>query len=127
MSIRTEIAAQISEGRLAIVSPMLAGLPQPRVIYATAELMEELNGPWADPAVEGRMGRLRADLDLFTTGGLIVVSRGKESSAYMKHLDPPGDGIWEIRSRDPKPSLRVFGRFAATDVLWRPTWQTAVS
>ena len=63
------------------------------------------------------MGRLRADLDMFSEGMLIVVGRGSHNSCYMKQLDPTEDEIWEIRSRDPKPSLRLLGAFAARDVF----------
>ena len=42
----------------------------------------------------------------------------------MGLLAPRKDGFWDIRSRDPKPSLRVIGHFAETDVfvalVWRP-------
>lgn len=117
MSIREEVEARRSENRLLVVDPLVLGAPQPRVILATADVYGELIGPWEDCSKEYRIGELRADLDHFTTGGLINVSSGPEKHAYMKHLDPPDDQVWEIRSRDPKPSMRVFGRFAETDVF----------
>jgi len=33
----------------------------------------------------------------------------------MSRLDPEADEIWEIRCRDPKPGLRIFGSFVAKD------------
>ena len=118
MSIRDEINARVAEGQLLMMVPMLAGASQPRVIFVTSELFDQISGPRADSTETAkRMGRLRADFDHFSTGGLIVVSSGREGTAYMKQLDPPENEIWEIRSRDPKPSLRVFGRFADTDVF----------
>jgi len=64
-----------------------------------------------------RIGRLWADFDHFCLGGVITVGYGRNSSCAMKQLDPRTDEIWEIRSRDPKPQIRVFGRFADTDVF----------
>lgn len=80
------------------------------------DLYEEIMGPFEDEATEYRMGRLRNDLDLFSLGRLIVVGRKRQNS-FFKQLDPPDHEVWEIRSRDPKPSLRVFGAFAEQDVF----------
>ena len=42
----------------------------------------------------------------------------------MGRLEPISSGSWDVRSRDPKPGIRVFGAFAATDLFvaldWRP-------
>ncbi len=40
----------------------------------------------------------------------------------MAQLEPWSDEIWEIRSIDPKPSIRVFGSFAGQDVFVGLTW-----
>src|SRR5262249_52964680 len=42
---------------------------------------------------------------------------GAESTCRMKLLDPASDEVWEMRSRDPEPQVRVFGRFVATNEL----------
>ena len=41
----------------------------------------------------------------------------------MGLLDPMSDGIWEIRSRDPSPALRVFGKFPCKDVFVGLNWE----
>lgn len=46
----------------------------------------------------------------FVIGGLVT-------DDLMKQLLPPKYEHWELRSRKPKPSLRVFGRFAKPDVF----------
>jgi len=56
-----------------------------------------------------RCARLRADLELFVTGGFI-------DPGYLKRLQG-GGAAWEIRSVRPRPSLRVFGCFAMMDVF----------
>lgn len=33
----------------------------------------------------------------------------------MSRLDPERNEVWEIRCRDPKPGLRIFGSFIAKD------------
>jgi hypothetical protein len=38
-------------------------------------------------------------------------------TAYMGILDPVSEGIWEIRSRDPNPGMRILGRFACKDTF----------
>src|SRR3954462_15961174 len=118
MSIRTLIADRIAGGRLVQLPHMLLGLRTPRVIYLVSDLFRDLvQGPWADEETEFQMGTLGADLDRFLEGLPIVVGYRRARHAYMKRLDPGRDEIWAIRSRDPKPEYRVFGRFAETDVF----------
>jgi hypothetical protein len=76
-------------------------------------------GPWEGPKDEIRWNRVRADLDWFVEGGLILVT----DDGYMKPLDPESDGVWEISCRNPKPSIRVFGGFTEADVFAALTWR----
>ena len=46
----------------------------------------------------------------------------RHKSAYMGLLDPPGRGFWDIRSRDPKPALRILGHFADVDLFVALVW-----
>ena len=84
-----------------------------RVIYVTEPIKAFIDGP------ETRAGFLQADLDRFIEGGLITASMipRKAGVANMGLLKPPEDGIWDIRSQDPKPSLRLFGGFVRKDVF----------
>ncbi len=95
----------------------------------SAEVNGLILGPWDDASWEARCGQLRTDLEVFILGGVISVAERpfKGKSAYMKQLRPPVEEVWEIRSRDPKPSLRVFGRFAATDVFVALAWSDRAS
>lgn len=73
-----------------------------------------------DPPINDRCVDLRVDLDRFTSGGPIEWD-------YLKPLEPRSEEVWEIRSINPSPSLRVFGRFADSDVFvvthaW-PRWR----
>jgi len=96
---------------------MIKGATHSRLIYAAPQLQMELKEAWSEAGVQDRIGRLMADFDHFSTGGLITVSTGSERHAYMKQLDKLSEEVWEIRSRDPKPSLRIFGRFTEADVF----------
>jgi len=82
-----------------------------------ANVKEAVLGPWPDQATEVRMNKLHANLDVFSEGRKVVVARGRESTCLFKQLDPIGHEVWEIRSVDPRPSLRLFGAFAITDVF----------
>ncbi len=92
----------------------------------TPEINEKLEGPWASGGERYRFGRLRADLEMFVEGGLIAVALEpfEARDAYMGRLDRPSDEVWDIRSRDPKPGLRVFGRFAEVDFFVALRWDT---
>lgn len=125
MSIRDEIKARCDEGRLCKISPAMPTSPEVRVLYVCPEINRLLVvGPWADPKQEVRWGRLRADLDFFIEGGLVQVPTDprRAGNAYMAQLQPASDEVWEIRSRDPKPSLRIFGRFAERDLFIALGW-----
>jgi len=94
-------------------------------MFVSDEIRELIFGPWESPEMEVRANRLRADLDMFTEGKVISVAKdpyNKKKSAYMAPLDPVGDKVWQVRSRDPKPGIRVFGHFVAQDVFIALTW-----
>lgn len=84
------------------------------------ELQSLLDGPWVNPRWKSRFSaQLRADLEAFVQGqflSLSLVPFGARNE-YMALLDPPSDGIWDIRSRMPSPGLRVLGAFAEKDVF----------
>lgn len=124
MSIYVEINNRIGEGRLHDLAPALPGMPVVRRIVASVEISGLVLGPWTEPDWEERCNYLRADFDRFITGQVIPVAAGIIGGrhSFLKQLAPPRDEIWEIRSRDPDPSIRVFGRFAAKDVFIALTW-----
>lgn len=120
MSIRDEVHARCApdDGRLVFLEPLMPGAHS-RCLYIERELHDAIMQEATDPtgSTAFRMGRLISDLDLFSTGERITVGYGAEKTCMMKHLDPRREEVWEIRSRDPKPSFRVFGRFAEPDVF----------
>lgn len=57
-----------------------------------------------------RWAALEASIGHFIEGGLVT-------DDLLKQLKPQKYEHWELRSRKPRPSLRVFGRFALPDVF----------
>jgi hypothetical protein len=127
MSIHEEIAywCDPSHQELFLIGPTLGGA-HVRFLYGTREINRLIEGPWADEAEEIRSGRLWEDFDRFVEGRLISVSLDspyiKPKDTYLARLDPGRDEVWEIRSRVPRPGIRVFGRFADVDHLILLNW-----
>lgn len=127
MSIYDEIIQRVSEGRLYPLRPLMPPSlgATSRHIYLSEEIYSLLAGPWPSDEWEERCGYLHADLDRFAQGGMIPVAKspfigGRHS--YMRQLFRWREEVWEIRSRDPKPGIRVLGRFADTDVFIALSW-----
>ena len=126
MSIHAEIAAHIAAGRLYPIRPVIPSDPVERTLVVAEDVNQLIEGPWENTAMERRANRLRADLEAFVKGDVIGISLipFEHKAAYMGRLDKPEHEVWDIRSRDPKPSLRVLGRFGETDLfvglVWRP-------
>lgn len=112
----------MGEGRLFLLPPAMSRVVRP--MFVSPEIRNLVFGPWDDPNWADRCGLLRADFDRFITGGRIAIAARpyQARSAYMAQLDQPRDEVWEIRSRDPEPSIRVFGRFALTNWFVALTW-----
>jgi hypothetical protein len=110
MSIRDEVDRRCEEGRLLAVYPRARWAPVRRMLYVSEELHDLLTQSWPDPGASQRWAQLEASLSHFVEGGVI-------DDKYMRPLERPARYVWEIRSRRPKPSIRVFGRFAEVDVF----------
>lgn len=126
MSIRDLIRFWIDDGRLFELKPVLDSDPIQRTLIVSKEILSLLEGPWIDEAWAQRCGELRATLEAYIRGQRIGICLKpyKGASAYMARLDRPEDEVWDIRSIDPNPALRLFGRFAETDLfvalIWSP-------
>src|SRR5262245_14247707 len=110
MSIEALIRWRVGERRLFPLFPKAAGATPRRAIFLTEELWQLLNTEHDDPEMEDRLGDLLADLEFF-------VENGRVHPKYLFLLYPARDGVWEIRSAIPSPSIRVLGLFAGRDVF----------
>ncbi len=119
MSIHVLLSEAVKKGSLFLMEPTMPSDPMIRFLYASKDIQGYIDGPWQDGEEGIRCGRLRADFDRFVEGKVLPVSLNdphhKPVDSYMARLHPAEDEVWEIRSRAPKPGLRVFGRFAERD------------
>ncbi len=108
MSIDDEIGNRVAERRLFPMRPKAPGAAERRVMFVS----EWLNRLLASDTVADveRIARLEAQLSHFVEGGIVDWN-------YMRPLKKPAHAVFEIRSRRPRPSIRVFGRFAQKDVF----------
>jgi len=106
------IKVAIGSGKLVPVAAGVPWAPEPRAFLMCTSLRDDLeNGKKAaDPKVRQRWARLEAAMQYFVEGGFVTEGLIKQLREY-KHEH------WELRSRSPRPSLRVFGRFACPDVF----------
>lgn len=124
MSIDDVVQRAIERGDLACLPMLVPSDPRERVMLLGEEVSGLIMGPFTNVAHERRAFRLRADLESFVKGEEISIclTPRKAGDADFGLLDPPGQATWDVRSRDPKPGLRVIGRFAATDVFVALGW-----
>ncbi len=96
-----------------------------RSMFVGAEVYEIVTPPFPENTDGYRFGRLRADLDAFTEGRVISIAEDpykKPNSTYLARTDPIEHEIWDIRSRDPKPAIRVLGAFSEPDMFVALVW-----
>jgi hypothetical protein len=113
MSIQGLIDDWISRGEVFCLLPWLPSIKTARLIYVSRTVRAFIDSG------DDRAGYLHANLDSFIGGDLITASMTprKAGKAYMGLLHPTDDGIWDIRSRDPSPALRLLGGFARRDAF----------
>ena len=92
------------------ILPQAQGSTIRRAMFVDESLDALLNSPEGNEEWEQRIAALRADLEVFVEARTI-------DPKYLFRLYPARDGIWEIRSVRPAPSIRVLGLFAWKDVF----------
>jgi hypothetical protein len=62
---------------------------------------------------------IEAAMDRWVVGGRVwsVNYRGRIKGGFLKRLDPPPPEVWEIRVTEPRPQVRLIGRFAEANTL----------
>src|SRR3981081_1752281 len=110
MSISDLILHRVSIGMLFPILPRAAGGATRRAMFVSEDIWSLLSIEHQDDDMEERLGILQADLELFAGGQPI-------DPKYLFLLYPADEGVWEIRSVRPSPSIRILGFFAAKDVF----------
>src|ERR1700730_10643348 len=125
MSIRDEIKARCSEGRLFFLSPLIPSTQVVREMFISEEIIGVFEAPATSTQDGQRFASLRAYLDTFVAGIRISVADDpykKPKWTFMARLDPRTDEVFDIRVRYPKKGIRVFGRFAYKDCFVALNW-----
>ncbi len=119
MSLLDEIEQLCKEGRLIHLKQTFPEFAEKRTCYITPGMANLLEGPWETATWEKRWYRARQYLDDFIDGVRFTVRSEprKKSTCDISLLDPSVNEIWEMRCRDSKPGLRIFGSFAKKDVF----------
>ena len=110
MSIEDEILDRTRRKMLFPLRPKAAGATIRRAMFISERLWNDLNSAEGDAEWEDRIGRLRADLEIFITEEFIAPK-------YLFLLYPAADAVWEIRSVQDQPSVRVLGLFAGRNIF----------
>lgn len=118
MSIDDEIRARCDEGRL----HLFADAPSERTLYVS----EELDKLLGEDATE-QWWNVSTDLMHFVENGRLMVRalgcmEDEDIPAFMVRLAGLPEEIWEIRTTDALPQLRLFGRFVRRNVFVALTW-----
>jgi hypothetical protein len=125
MSIRDEINAHLGIKRLFCLPPQFASAAV-RTMIVAPDLYQNVQPPsWPNNKTGQRLGRLRADLDSFTVNDFIAIAlfpRKKPQNTYLARIEPVVNEVWDIRSTDPKPGIRVLGRFSEQDTFIALIW-----
>jgi len=132
MTVHHYLAEGLESGALVEVPPLYPTMVVRR-IFMTEDVARLLRGPWESPDLElsdseweYRCGFVRRQFDRFINGKRVGVALDPQSDAencFFKRIHPIEDEVWEIRCRVPPPGVRVFGRFAETDIFVAMHWR----
>ena len=122
MSIHDGIRHRCDEGRL---FPFTLGDGAPRRwLFMSKDVHELFTGPWKNQEWRNRCTDLSVDFEQFVSGQVVSVATNprKAKRAYMSQLEKPYERVWDIRSRNPSPGIRILGRFAEQNVFVALSW-----
>lgn len=112
MLIADAITSALKKGVLREAKPQTPWSGTPRTFLMCESLWSEIEEGRTSrdiPSIK-RWASLEADISHFIEGGYV-------NDDLLKQLEEFKFEHWELRSVRPKPSLRVFGRFALPDVF----------
>ncbi|MFD0850467.1 hypothetical protein [Sphingosinicella xenopeptidilytica] len=112
MLIHEAVKAAVASGCLVPAKPIADWAGQPRVVLLCKQIRDAIDAGRNDENEKERQcwAKVEAVFSHFIEGGRITED-------LVKQLRPEKFEHWEFRCRKPKPSIRVFGRFAMPDVF----------
>jgi hypothetical protein len=114
MSMQQLLVDRAKEGRLRLM-PAESTIIRP--IFVTLDVWNELNDPTPDQTQAELASEMKAVVRYIEEGHPIVLGSCKHKGCQLKELKTKPPPVWEIRSRKPKPGMRLFGMFADVDVF----------
>src|SRR5262249_20675735 len=112
MLIDDAVEAALNAGHLVKARPSAAWAAERRGFLMCVPLYTaiEIGKAETNQRLRNRWATLEGAISYFIEGGYIT-------DDLIAQLKPPKFEHWELKSRKPKPSLRVFGRFAKPNIF----------
>jgi hypothetical protein len=127
MSIRERIKQHVASGELVHAPHSLPSVRAGRYLFMVKEMWEAVDGSLSGNGIHDlRLGKLRADFDRFVSGQELTIGDhplDKGINAFMARTHPVQDGVFDIRSQDPSPGIRVFGCFSEKNTFIALIWR----
>lgn len=126
MSIQIEIQKHCEAGALKLYVPVRRAFLVERHVFLGGEARSFVD--WdgtVDEQFDTVSARTSSVLDRFCNGSYVTVGmdpHNKRSTSLIARVDPIGGGIVDFRITDPNPAVRIFGGFAAVDLVVLLTW-----
>lgn len=118
MSIAAKLSALEMAGKLMRYTPASRRRPARRLYLTAAANIERTDPNSAIGILAGSTGRAFVEAALTRwAAGERVYADGRRKCRFLCRLDPPPPEIWEIRVTEPRPQIRLFGRFLEADTL----------
>ncbi len=126
MSIQDEIDAHVLAGRLFRLPALLGADGPTRTMIVTPDIYANAQPTaWPHDRRGERLGRMRGDIDRFTNNDRISIAlfpKNKPATTYLARIHPVANEVWDLRSTDPKPGIRILGRFSEMDTFVALVW-----
>ena len=112
MLIPGPVKSAVANGLLIPAKPIASWAGERRIVLQCKEISTALaiGRGAADEKERSSWAKIEAAFSHFIEGGAVTEN-------LLKQLEPGKFEHWEFRCSKPKPSLRVFGRFAAPDIF----------
>ena len=112
MLISAAVKAAVASGVLVPAKPIASWAGQPRVVLLCEPIRDAIDAGrnHSDEKERQSWAKVEAAFAHFMEGGFVTEN-------LVKQLKPEKFEHWEFRCRKPRPSIRVFGRFAMPDVF----------
>jgi hypothetical protein len=120
MSIAAVIAQLEAGESIRRYMPARTRLPAKRALFLTRRAMRDFDDPHSPTNFFSNPAQIIAAMDRWVLGQRVwsVERRGQPpAGGFLKRLDPPPHEVWEVRVVEPRPQVRLVGRFAEKDTL----------